>query len=337
MKFKEFMAALDKGLKHVYLLSGDEIFYIDRAREKILAKLCVNRADLVTLDCGDKISPAEVANAIDSAPLFSPLNVVLVKNAPYFSADGKFERLENILSNMLDTNYVIFTAKTADRRRKLYKIVTKVGETLEAEPLRHWQLDDWLDEKLKSLGKIMKFDARRYLTERMSVLPEISLWYLENELDKVALYSGREITVRDLERNLLEMPEVSNFAIIDAVDSKKIKDAVQILRLQLRDEKKFPVVISVLASHVRKLIRAKFFLKSGVKGKAFAEKLDMPAFVAQKFEKTAASYPAKLLEEIFLEIADADFKLKTGRAGVEFLERIVIQLARRRLSAETAE
>ena len=333
MKFKEFMAALDRELKHVYLLSGDETFYIDRAREKILAKLCINRADLVTLDCGDKISPAEVVNAIDSAPLFSPLNVVLVKNAPYFSAEGRNELLENILSNMLDTNYVIFTAKSVNKSRKLYKIVAKVGEFLEAEPLRHWQLDDWLNEKLKSLGKIMNFEARRYLTERMSVLPEISLWYLENELDKVALYSGREITVRDLERNLLEMPEVSNFAITDAVDARKIKDAVQILRIQLRDEKKFTLVISVLANHVRKLIRAKFFLKSGVTGKAFAEKLEMHPYIAQKFEKTAASYPTKLLEEIFLEIADADFKLKTGRAGVEILERIVIRLARRKRDA----
>ena len=333
MKFKEFMAALDRELKHVYLLSGDETFYIDRAREKILAKLCINRADLVTLDCGDKISPAEVVNAIDSAPLFSPLNVVLVKNAPYFSAEGRNERLENILSNMLDTNYVIFTAKSVNKSRKLYKIVAKVGEFLEAEPLRHWQLDEWLNEKLKSLGKIMNFEARRYLTERMSVLPEISLWYLENELDKVALYSGREITVRDLERNLLEMPEVSNFAITDAVDAKKIKDAVQILRIQLRDEKKFTLVTTVLANHVRKLIRAKFFLKSGVTGKAFAEKLEMHPYIAKNFEKTAASYPTKLLEEIFLEIADADFKLKTGRAGVEILERIVIRLARRKRDA----
>ena len=98
MKFNEFMAALDRELKHVYLLSGDETFYIDRAREKILEKLCINRADLVTLDCGDKMSPAEVVNAIDSAPLFSPLNVVLVKNAPYFSAEGRNELLKNILS-----------------------------------------------------------------------------------------------------------------------------------------------------------------------------------------------------------------------------------------------
>ncbi|MBO4401860.1 MAG: DNA polymerase III subunit delta [Selenomonadaceae bacterium] len=329
MKFKEFMAALDKELKHVYLLSGEETFYIDKAREKILAKLCVSRADLVTLDCSDKIPPADIANAIDSAPLFSPLNVVLVKNAPFFSSEGKFERLENILSNMLETSYVIFIAKSVNKQRKLYKIVSKVGEFLEAEPLRPWQIDDWLNDKLKAIGKNMNFEARKYFAERISVLSEISLWYLDNELSKVALYSGREISVSDLEKNMLEMPEVSNFAVTDAVDARKVKDAVQILRTQLRDRNKAPALTAVLASHVRKLIRAKFFIKAGVKGKPLAEKLEMHPFVAQKFEKTAATYSAKLLEEIFMELADADFKIKSGRADAEILERIVIKLARR--------
>jgi len=35
------------------------------------------------------------------------------------------------------------------------------------------------------------------------------------------------------------------------------------------------------------------------------------------------------LEEIFVELADADFKLKTGRAGVEILERILIKAGNR--------
>ena len=43
----------------------------------------------------------------------------------------------------------------------------------------------------------------------------------------------------------------------------------------------------------------------------------------------AATYKTKLLEEIFIELADADYKMKTGRAGIEILERIVIKLCSR--------
>ncbi len=330
MKFKEFMSTLDRGIKHVYLLSGEETFYIDKAREKILDKLKVDKSELVILDCSEKIPLAEIINTIDSMPLFTTQNVTLVKNAPFFSAENKSERLEKVLENMLETNYVIFTAKSADKRKKLYKLVAKVGGVLEADLLRAWQIDEWLNEKLKSVEKVMYGDARKYFSERIAVLPEISLWYLENELDKIALnVSGKEITVSHLERVMLDPPEVSNFALPDAIDARRPKKAVELLRTQLRDEKNFPVTTAMLVRHVRQLLRAKFFLKKGVKGRALGEPLEMNPYIAQKIGEISATYPKPLLEEVFLELADADFKLKTGRAGVEVLEKIVVKLSRR--------
>jgi len=330
MNFKDFMKMLDIKIKHVYLLSGEETFYIDKARDKIFQKLQVDRADVTKIDCGEKIPISEIVTAIDSAPFFNPKNVVLVKNAPFFSAESKTERLEKVLENMLETNYVIFTAKTADKRKKLYKIVSKVGETLEAEPLKSWQLDNWLNEKLKSIGKIITFDARRYFSERIGVLPEISIWYLENEFEKICLnVRGKEITLEDLQRNLLEMPEVSNFAIVDAIDARKTKNAVQILRTQMRNINNFVLVITVLSRHVRQLLLTKYFVKNKIRGDELAKKLEIHPFIAKKFEKIIPTYTTKLLEKIFLEIADADYNFKIGRAGVETLEKIVIQLCTR--------
>lgn len=325
------MNALDGEIKNVYLLCGAETYFIDKAREKILARLGVDRAtELTTFDCDTKPALGNVISTIDSAPFFSPRNVVLVKNAPYFSAEKSSERLENILRDMQPTNYVIFTARTADKRRKLYKLVEKVGATLEAEPLRPWEVDDWLNEKLKSLGKVMNGDARRHFKERLGILSEISLWYLDNELDKVALnVTGTEITADDLRRNMLAPPEVSNFALTDAVDERKPKKAVYLLKQQARTPPKIPLVTTLLVNHVRRLLRAKHFMAQGVKGRRLGEVLDMNPYIAQKLGETAKGYPTKLLEEVFVELADADYKLKTGRAGVEVLERVIIKLCRR--------
>lgn len=330
MNFKDFMKMLDIQVKHVYLLSGEETFYIDKARDKIFKKLQVNKSDVVKIDCSEKIPIAEIISTIDSAPFFNPKNVVLVKNAPFFSAESKSERLEKVLGNMLETNYVIFTAKSADKRKKLYKIIDKVGVTLEAEPLKSWQLEDWLKEKLKSIGKVMSADVRRYFLERIGVLPEISLWYLENEFEKICLsVRDREIKLEDLQRNLLEMPEVSNFAIVDAINARKTKNAVQILQAQMRNQNNFVLVITVLSRHVRQLLLAKFYLKNKITGKELAQKLEMHPFIAKKFENIVPTYSTKMLEEILIEIADADFNFKIGRAGIESLERIVIKLCRR--------
>ena len=331
MKFKEFMSALDGGLKNIYLLCGAETFFIDKAREKILSRLGVDRAtELITFDCDMKPALSEIAGAIDSSPFFSEKNVVLVKNATFFSAEKKFERLENILRNMQPTNFVIFTAKAANKQRKLYKIISQVGAVLEAEPLRPWEINDWLDEKLSSLGKIMRGEARRHFNERIGILPEISLWYLENELDKVALnVAGNEITAADLRRNMLAPPEVSNFALTDAVDEKKLKKAIYLLKMQARDRSKIPLVTTLLVNHVRRLLRAKFFMAQGITERRLGEPLEMNPYVAQKLGETSKTYREKILEEVFVDLAEADFKLKTGRADAEVLERILLKLCKR--------
>jgi len=331
MKFKEFMGALDAEIKNIYLLVGAETFFIDKAREKILARLDIDKTtELLTFDCDTKPALGEIISAIDSSPFFGAKNVVLVKNANFFSAEKKFERLENILRDMQPTNFVIFTAKAADKRRKLYKIISQVGAVLEAEPLRAWEVDDWLNEKLSSLGKIMRGEARRHFNERLGILPEISLWYLENELNKVALnVAGNEITAADLRKNMLAPPEVSNFALTDAVDEKKIKKAIYLLKMQARTPGKIPLVTTLLVNHVRRLLRAKFFMAQGVTGRRLGEPLEMNPYIAQKFSETAKSYSEKILEEVFVELADADFKLKMGRADVEILERILFKLCKR--------
>lgn len=331
MKFKEFMTALDGEIKNVYLLSGEENFFIDKAREKILTRLDVDKeTELVSFDCDTKPALGDILSAIDSSPFFGAKNVVLVKNATFFSTEKRIERLENILKDMQPTNYVLFTAKAADKRRRLYKIIMQVGAILEAEPLRSWEIDSWLNEKLKALGKIMRGEARRYFNEQLGILPEISLWYLENELDKVALnVTGSEIRAEDLKRNMLAPPEVSNFALTDAVDAKNLQTALYLLRAQARVPAKIPLVITLLVNHVRRLIRAKFFIGQGITGRRLGEPLEMNPYIAQRLGETAKSYRTELLEEIFIALAAADFKLKSGRTGTELLERILFKLCRR--------
>ena len=331
MKFKEFMNDLDGGLKHVYLLSGKEKFYIDKALEKILSKLKITRQDIFTIDFKDKMPITDVVNTIDTAPFFSKYNVVLVRHATFFSADGKFDSLEKVLNDMMPTNYVIFVTESADKRRKLYKAVSKIAAILEAEPLRAWEVGDWLNEKLKSLGKTMDGQARRFFAERIELLPEISLWYLENELNKVAEFVGdKNITAGALQRIMTEPPELSNFAIIDAINNKQPEKAVMILRNALRDVNKMPLLIGLLVKNIRQFMTAKFYLKRGMSDRDLVRPLEVTSsYIAQKIANVSKSYSARILEETFLELADVDFNFKTGRAGAEALEKIVVKLSRR--------
>ena len=332
MKFNEFISALGGELKHIYLLCGEEKFFVDKAREEIFARLDVDtKTELMTFDGDAKPALATIIDAIDTIPFFGNRNIVLVKNADkIFGGDLKSPRLEGVLRDMQPKNFVVFTANAIDKRRKFYKLVSSVGAVLDAEPLRPWEIKDWLNAKLKSLGKSMSRDAYQHFNERLGILPKISLWDLDNELDKVALnVAGKQITADDLRRNLLAPAEVSNFALTDALDERKLTKALYLLKVQERFAANLLSVTALLASHVRQLIRARFFMARGIKGRKLGEPLEMNPYIAQKIGAQAETYPTKLLEDVLVELADADYKLKTGRGGVELLERIIIKLCRR--------
>ena len=347
MNYKEFVMSL-KSMKHVYLLSGPESYYIDRAVEDILNRLFKKNEDrsegLVKLDCDKKIDVNEIISAIETAPFFADKNVVIVKNTTLFKSrtttaddesnsskkkDTTADKLVDIIFDMLDTNYVIFTTSdTVDKRKKLYKAVTKVGVAMEAESLRPWQIDNWLNFTLRSLKKNMDAGARKYFIETISMLPEISLNYLDNELKKTALYvTSPTITKKDLQLMMAEPPEVSSFALIDAVSEKNLKKAMYLLTAQINERKEAPVM-ALLARNVRLMIRAKFYMKQGINGKALANPLSLNPYIAQKTGEAAAKFSDKTLEDAFLMLADADYFFKIGKFGSEMLERIIIKLVK---------
>ena len=341
MKFKDFLSALKIEIKHVYLLAGAENYYIDRAREAILSRLFASKSarneGLTTLDCDNKIDLSEIINAIETAPLFSDVNVVLVKNATLFkgkagdeekSSDKQLERLSDVLKNMLETNYVIFTTNDApDKRKKLYKTIDKLGTVLEAEPLRSYQLEEWLTDKLRSLNMTMDADARRYFNETAALMPEVSLGLLDNELDKVSLYvRSNRITRGELERVLASLPEISNFALIDAISDKNFGKAMRLFAMQNDDVKNLMITMALLVRQVRMLLRAKILMERGVKGKALAEPLGLNPFIAQKTGDASKKFSREALETAMIDLAEADYGLKTGRAGAELIERAMMRL-----------
>ena len=345
MNYKDFVMSL-KTIKHVYLLSGVESYYIDRGVEDILSRLFKKNEDrnegLVKIDCDKKADINEIIAAIETAPFFAEKNVVLVKNTTLFKTkaatsddesksskrkDPTTERLINVLSDMLDTNYVIFTTnETTDKRKSLYKTVNKVGIILEADALRPWQIDNWLNYTLKSLKKNMDSEARKYFVEIISMLPEISLNYLDNELKKTALYvEGTVITKRDLQTILAEPPEVSSFALIDAVTERNLQKAMYLLSVQMNEHKEAPL-IALLVRQVRLMMRAKHYMEQGIRGKALAAPLSLNPYIAQKTGEAAAKFSNKTLEEAVLMLADVDYFFKSGKFGAEMLERIIIKL-----------
>ena len=198
---------------------------------------------------------------------------------------------------------------------------------LEAEAIRAWNINDWLQGKLQSMNKDMDRDAMTYFSGVVSTMQTISLEFFDREFDKLALFTQeRRITKALLTKVFAGLPEVSVFAMLDAISERQAKKALQLLRRQLNDGAYFTVILALLTRHVRQLWQTQVLQQQGIRGKALAKPLELNPFIAEKLGRAAMQFPETVLKRNMLELIDADYLLKTGQAGKEVLEHVVIDL-----------
>ena len=356
MKFNEFMGALRKEIPHVCLLAGEEHYYVEKAVDAMKRRLFPDGAseDAIERVSGD-MDIDQLIGLVETVPFFSDKNVIIVQEPPFFKAAGgkkkdtqatdsakgkkmadkKMERLLAALADMPSYTYVIFvSSEKADKRRKIYKTVEKYGAVLEAEAIRAWNINDWLQGKLQSMNREMDREAYAYFNGAVSMMQQISLEFLDQEFDKLALFSAeRRITKATLVRVFAGLPEVSVFALMDAISERNSRKALTLLRRQLADGTYFTVILSLLTRHVRQLWQARTLQAKGIRGKALAKPLELNPFIAEKLGRAAAAFSEETLKQSMLELIDADYWLKTGQAGEEMLEHAVVRLCEKTQTA----
>lgn len=345
MKYGELMAGLGrKGPGHLYLLTGEESYYIDKARERLLGLLHCSRDEVQLFEEGAAAS--EIIAAIETVPFLVEKNVIIVRAGALFKdrkAEGEKagisghrraeDRLPELLQRLPDFSYVIFEYHgRADKRKKLYKAIQEHGQIMDAEPVRANNIGDWLQGRLQELNKEMDRHAYEYFVGAVSTMQPVNLSFLNRELDKLALFLGpeqRRITREHLLQVFSEVPEISSFAMLNAIAARQTDRALQFFRRQLANGVYFALLAGMLARQVRLWWQAQALQSRGVQGRALAGALGQPPFIAEKTGREARSFPAGLLKSVLLALSDADYGLKTGRGDVVELEAAIIQLSTR--------
>jgi DNA polymerase-3 subunit delta len=338
MKYEDAMAMIRKSnLKAVYLITGEERYLADKVEKALLAKLLPEG----TQDALQKINGEEDLNQlmglIESAPFFSEKNVILVRGANLFKEKkneekGKSSKTEekfiSILNNMPSYSVIVFeTLEKADKRRKLYKTIASCGVVVEVEAVKPWNIGSWLQGKLQELDKELDREAYTYFTEAVGTMQQVSLGFLDKEFDKLALYTTeRRITKEDLLQVFSSMPEVSVFAMLDAVSECQVQKALELLHRQLDDAVYLPLTLSLIVRHVRQLWQAKTLETQGYHGRQLAGPMQLNPFIAEKIGRYSRNFSEPVLKKAMLSLAEADYKLKTGQAGAELLEDVIIGL-----------
>ncbi len=340
MDYATLQRNLKSGTIHsLYLLHGEEPYFLVKYQEEILAGLLTPEERTLNLAVFDQDPPlAELISVAGMFPFFGGRNVVLVRNTRLFSAAKnvrseekslkKDEEFLQFLQAIPAQTVILFVSyEKVDKRRTVFKKATEQGAVVEALPLKGRELKNWLEERIAELGHKIRPDALEHILTTVSFMTHASLSFLDQELTKIVLYVGarNQITNDDVNTLLATVPEVSVFAMVEAMSQKNVRQALDVLEEQTATGQAGLRLLALLARQIRHLYQTKVMTDEGFGSKEISSRLKLPPFVTDKLMKQSRAFSVIQLKNAMGQLNEADQNLKLSRSLVS-LEKIIIYL-----------
>ena len=214
--YKEILKSIEeRKFAPVYLLMGEEAYYIDVLCEKLAGSILPEEErgfNQVIMYCTHDTSVKDIINNARRFPMMSEYQVVIVKEAQNLSR--QLDELVSYVSKPMQSTVLVLCHKngSVDKRRKLVGEVEKNGVVFESLKLKDGYLPSFIREYLASRGVKMDSSAMNVLAEHVGN----DLCRLAGELDKliITLQDGTDVITSELveqvtgiskEYNMLEL------------------------------------------------------------------------------------------------------------------------------------
>ncbi|MBQ2298025.1 MAG: DNA polymerase III subunit delta, partial [Bacteroidaceae bacterium] len=230
----------------VYLLMGEEPYYIDRVSEYIADNvLTKDEQDFnqTIIYCTRETAVGDIVNCARRYPMMAKYQVVIVKEAQNLL---KLDELAIYAQSPLSTTILVICYKngTVDRRKKLVPAIEKVGVVFESKKLKDGMLPQFIMDYLRRKQVSIEEKACQMLADNVGA----DLNRLVGELDKLALSLAEgemRITADLVEKNVGISKEFNMWELRDSVMRKDILKANKILYHFDQNSKANPPVMVV--------------------------------------------------------------------------------------------
>ena len=214
----------------VYLLMGEEDYYIDRISDYIVEKaLDENEKEFnLTIMYGLDTDMASVVNNAKRYPMMSEHQVVVVKEAQNLRS---WEELSFYMQKPLTSTILVFCYKhgTLDRRKKIVAEIEKNGVVFESKKLKENLLPGFITAYMKR----RKMEIDDTAAQLMAEFVGNDLNRLAGELDKLIITMPKDrnrITPVEIERNIGISKDYNNFELKNALITKDTLKANKIVK-----------------------------------------------------------------------------------------------------------
>lgn len=321
--------------RSVYLLMGDEPYYVDMVCDAIMEH-CLDESERdfnQTVCYGAEVDADTVITAARRYPMFADRQLVVVKEAQMMKS---LEELSVYCQNPLDSTVLVISmhGASADKRKSLYKTVSKVGVVVESQTLRDYEVPRWIPMFYQSKGLSITPDAAALLAEHAGTdLAKISV-----ETDKMLknLPEGtKEVNAADIERNVGISRQYSIFELTKELSLKNSAKALKIAAY-IGSAAKFamPMAVSALFTHFYRILKYEALLTQNPRpgNDVKAKVLGVNPYFFSEYDTAVRNYPLKKCMAVIALLKEYDFKGKGGEVGEATPAELMVELTVRILN-----
>ncbi len=315
--------------KPVYLLMGDEPYYVDMVCDAILEH-CLDESERdfnQTVCYGADVNADAVITAARRYPMFAQRQLVVVKEAQMMKG---LEELAVYCQNPLESTVLVIAmhGAGADKRKSFYKSVQKMGVVVDSQALRDYEMPKWISMFYQTKGLRIAPDAAALLGEHAGT--DLNKIAIETEKMLKNLPEGTtEITASDIEKNVGISRQFSIFELTRELSMKNSAKALRIAAY-IGSSAKFamPMAVSALYTHFYRILKYGALLMNNPRpaNDQKAKVLGVNPYFFSEYDTAVRNYPVRKCMGVIALLKEYDYKGKGGNVGEATPAELMVEL-----------
>ena len=322
---------IEKELKPLYLIYGEEQYLVDTAVNKIKKKfgekvLGINYVLIDETGINDIIQNIEM-------PSFGyDKKLIIVKNSGLLKKDGRKksgspeqDRIAEFIKDNMDiieeAVILVFFEETADKNI-VYEQIEKKGIVCNISELKPYELV----KRLKQICNMYKVNVDEVTLNYLIEISGTNLQILINEIRKLIEYAGENGTIKreDIDKLSTKQIESVIFDLTDNLAIRKIDKALDILDNLVYQKEPLQKILITLYNHFKKLYLCQIAISEN---KDIVTSLGLKpnqTFLVSKYRKQVSFFKNNELRNILNELIDLDYNSKIGKIDIDIGLRSIL-------------
>ena len=289
----------------VSLFIGDDVYSKEKAIEEKVSSILggADRQLNYRVFYGGGTDENEILGYIGTAPFMSAKRVVVIKDFERLDSDVSTRLIAYIHKPSKSTHLIVETDSDST-----LKLLAGYADIRRFDGMGSMGYSSWIRDLVKAANKTITSEAIEVFKE----LQGEDALRLTHELEKVIAFTGtrRDIKAEDVEAVAGRSIIASVFDLTDAIEEKKLDDALMIVSDLILAGKRPYEIIGLLCWHLKRLLRAKAFQMKGVVDYDIADTLKIGRRYQENFFRSVRNTEVSAIRSRVEMLMEADMDIK---------------------------